>query len=115
MVRDVGLPYKLPDAHSRNEKRHFEFWLEEISQRAPHILGVDLRSESDYGPSCGDPVRTTGLWAELNQVPVQYAIVSKIAYTKTGKRMAFLYPRGPSLLPVTGLWLPADDVEADDA
>jgi hypothetical protein len=115
VIERPGFPIKLPE--TRSEYRHWHSWIGEVSRRPFATSGVALELlDTEAGePTCGDAVHTTSLWTEINEIPVQHAVISKIAYTQTGKRMAFVYPRGPSLLPVAGLWLPTDDLEADDA
>jgi hypothetical protein len=119
-MRDVpGLPYQLPDRgdsyKAKVEQRHFDLWLEEISQRPPQIMGVvDLAEENPWAPTIGDRVRTTTEWAITNFSPVLYGRIVRVAVTFHGTRIAEVMPTGASLIPREGVWFKRDDLQEDE-
>lgn len=108
-----GPTMKVPETPT--EERLWQSWVTEVSRRQFAVAGSDivLLTESTM-LGIGDDARTTREWALTNNCPPQRGWVRKIGYRES-QRLLLLQPRPPSLLPADGVWLWADDLEADVA
>lgn len=114
MIPSREAPFKHEDLpRTASESRQFDNWLLDVTRRPYQTTGID-RALLDDGRAGVGPVRTTASWSIAQGIPVQHGMVQKIAY-QDDQKILFVRPQTPSLLPVDGVWLPADALERDDA